>query len=412
MPSIFPSIQPALPSCSPERPVLSWIIFTGEYPPQPGGVGDYTRLVARTLAAAGNEVQVWAPPISGRDEGDAGVAVHRLADHFGLRSLLVLSRALKGLTPKARILVQYVPQAFGWKGMNLPFCFWLWMQRRRCFIIVMFHEVATPWGDGFGLREMRRNVLAAITRVMAFFVAHSARRIFGSIPAWKKMLRPLIGKRTVEWLPVPSNIPNEVDLIRVAKLRRELLNARSVQFLVGHFGTFGGHIADGLRIVLPRILAQQPAIAILLIGRGCEAFAQAFRARWPELGDRLIATGLLPAEAVSEHLSACDLLVQPYADGVSSRRTSVMAGLALGKPIVTTNGFLSEAVWKESGAVCLANSFEEMADQVGPLLANSAERARLGTAAAALYRERFHIDRTVAALRSNVASAAAGPSAG
>jgi hypothetical protein len=27
--------------------MLRWHIITGEYPPQPGGVSDYTRLVAR-----------------------------------------------------------------------------------------------------------------------------------------------------------------------------------------------------------------------------------------------------------------------------------------------------------------------------------------------------------------------------
>ena len=28
--------------------------------------------------------------------------------------------------PSPRVLVQYVPHAFGWKGGNLPFCLWLW----------------------------------------------------------------------------------------------------------------------------------------------------------------------------------------------------------------------------------------------------------------------------------------------
>ena len=39
-----------------------WAILTGEYPPQAGGVSDYTRLVAEGLAAVGDEVAVYAPP--------------------------------------------------------------------------------------------------------------------------------------------------------------------------------------------------------------------------------------------------------------------------------------------------------------------------------------------------------------
>ena len=44
------------------RAVTAWNIITGEYPPQPGGVSDYTRLVAHGLADAGDEVCVYAPP--------------------------------------------------------------------------------------------------------------------------------------------------------------------------------------------------------------------------------------------------------------------------------------------------------------------------------------------------------------
>ena len=43
-------------------PNSRWAVLTGEYPPQPGGVSDYTRLVAEGLAAVGDEVAVYAPP--------------------------------------------------------------------------------------------------------------------------------------------------------------------------------------------------------------------------------------------------------------------------------------------------------------------------------------------------------------
>ena len=34
--------------------MTTWAILTGEYPPQPGGVSDYTLQVCRGLAAAGS----------------------------------------------------------------------------------------------------------------------------------------------------------------------------------------------------------------------------------------------------------------------------------------------------------------------------------------------------------------------
>ncbi len=51
---------------------IDWQIVTGEYPPQPGGVSDYTRLVARGLAGAGDRVEVWAPPCGRRRSARSG----------------------------------------------------------------------------------------------------------------------------------------------------------------------------------------------------------------------------------------------------------------------------------------------------------------------------------------------------
>jgi hypothetical protein len=118
-----------------------WHIITGGYPPQPGGVSDYTRLVAVELARAGDVVNIWAPACASTDPIDAGVAVHRLPGHFGPRAIALLDRHLS--RNPARILVQYVPHAFGFKAMNFPFVSWLYA-RRRANISVMFHEVAYP----------------------------------------------------------------------------------------------------------------------------------------------------------------------------------------------------------------------------------------------------------------------------
>ena len=43
-------------------------LITGEYPPQQGGVGDFTRELARALIAAGHEAQV----VTGSKRQEAG----------------------------------------------------------------------------------------------------------------------------------------------------------------------------------------------------------------------------------------------------------------------------------------------------------------------------------------------------
>src|SRR5207247_3483550 len=131
----------------PPRPAtasVGWHIITGEYPPQIGGVSDYTQLVARGLADAGDSVIVWAPPAAGSDVRYPHVDVRRLPDCFGPRSLQVLSSALRRSSTPHRILVQYVPHAFGWKAANVPFCLWL-RARRRDPVWVMVHVVLMPF---------------------------------------------------------------------------------------------------------------------------------------------------------------------------------------------------------------------------------------------------------------------------
>jgi glycosyltransferase involved in cell wall biosynthesis len=120
----------------------------------------------------------------------------------------------------------------------------------------------------------------------------------------------------------------------------------------------------------------------------------------PELGARVIATGPLAPETLSLHLSACDMMVQPYGDGVSTRRTSLMAALAHHRAVATTAGYLTEPLWDQSGAVALAHVANPgaLGEVVARLMDDSGERLRLGQAAGKLYAERFDIAHTLAAL--------------
>jgi glycosyltransferase involved in cell wall biosynthesis len=94
-------------------------------------------------------------------------------------------------------------------------------------------------------------------------------------------------------------------------------------------------------------------------------------------------------------------MIQPYPDGVSSRRSSFMAGLSHGKPIVTTYGHLSEPLWNSTDAAVVVpvGDTEACVRCVRRLCEDATERQRVASAALRLYRERFDISHAVAALR-------------
>jgi glycosyltransferase involved in cell wall biosynthesis len=375
-------------------------VVTGEYPPQPGGVSDYTRRVAEALAGAGDRVDVWAPGGGTAAACAAGRAldrltVHRLPDRFGRRSLAILERALSAGDGPWRLLVQYVPQAFGWKGANVPFCRWL-ASRRRDDVWIMFHEVSFPTGREYTVGQ---NLLGLVNQYMAHQAASAAARVFVSVPAWRPRVEPQVRPDAhVEWLPIPSAIPVAGDANAVAAVRSR--HARDAA-LVGHFGTYGALVRPLLDAALGSI-ARSTQARVLLIGRGSLEAAADLAARDPAIRGRIAAAGELSAEQVSSHLAACDVLVQPYPDGVSTRRTSAMAALAHGTALVTTEGALSEPLWAESGAVLLAPAAQPAAlgGLAAGLLADPARRDALGAAGRALYRERFSLRHTIEVLRS------------
>src|SRR5260221_6772056 len=80
--------------------------------------------------------------------------------------------------------------------------------------------------------------------------------------------------------------------------------------------------------------------------------------RRPDLMSRIHATGGLEAADVSAHVAACDVLVQPYDDGISARRGSLMAGLALRGPVVGKRGPIADEVWTRPSTVLLAHFHE------------------------------------------------------
>jgi glycosyltransferase involved in cell wall biosynthesis len=179
---------------------------------------------------------------------------------------------------------------------------------------------------------------------------------------------------------------------------RARITERGDARLIGHFGN-NRHTAGLVTEVMQSVLARDSRRFAVLIGRGGDAIARDLL-RNPALAGRVAATGELTPRELAAQLAACDVLLQPYGDGVSGRRTSFMAGLALGVPLVTNVGEQTEPMWLESDAVLVAASRDALAPSIERVLEEASLGARLRERGAALYRERFSIDRLVDTLRT------------
>jgi glycosyltransferase involved in cell wall biosynthesis len=385
----------------PSRRASAWHLVTPEYPPQNGGVSDYTSRLAAAMARQGEEVHVWCPGTSGLEITQDRVHVHRDFGTFRPFDLRHVALALDRFAGPRRLIVQWVPHGYGYRSMNLPFCWWLERRaaRQQDHVTLVVHEPFLT----FRWWSMRQSAAALVHRLMVVVTLRAAKRVWVTIPEWERQLRPYSPRRGVEfgWLPIFSNIPVLRDASRTSGIRARF--ARDGQLLIGHFGTFGSLITPLLRPIL-EALANEGQCNILLMGEHSDEFREQLIGEQPHIASVLHATGRLSAEELSSHLAACDLMIQPYPDGVSSRRSSFLAGFCNSIPTVTTTGWLTESFWANSGAVALAPAGDAAAflAQVERLRSSAAERERMSRAARSLYDEQFDISRTVAALRVGV----------
>jgi glycosyltransferase involved in cell wall biosynthesis len=385
--------------------VTTWHIVTGEYPPTLGGVSDYTHAVASGLAAAGDEVHVWCPSADPAAADAPGVTVHAIAGEWTRADLRRLGAEMDRYPRPRRLLVQWVPHAFGRRSVNVGFCRWV---RRRAgagdAVDLMIHEP----GFGFGEGGLRHHAAAALHRLMLVLLLGRAQRVWVAIPAWIDRIRPWArGRRdlTLCWLPVPASVPVTASADDVGRVRRSMTGEREA-VIVGHFGTYSPGIRQALRVVVPALLDARPDVHVQLLGRGGDRMQEELRGLTPH-GARVHVSGEVPAGELSVRLQACDLVLQPYPDGASTRRSTLMTALAHGLPVVTNVGWLSEPFWQGSDAVAAVNGDPAaLTRTVADLAVEPERRGRLGAAARALYDARFSLRHVIAALRADTCEAA------
>jgi len=274
---------------------------------------------------------------------------------------------------------------------------WLWLRAlcRKDRIELMAQECFMPYAKG----AWRQNIVAATQRLMMAIVLRASQRVWMSLPRFESQLRPYVRGKCISfaWLPVPSNIPVLHDSAKIAEIRSRLAPGG---FLLGHFGTYGQAIAEILEKLIPPLLDQVDG-SFLLLGSGSEKFRERLVAMQGGLALRVHAVGYLNDTELSSYLSACDVMIQPYPDGLTGRRGSALAPLAHGRPVITNEAEATEPLWNEDKSVVFAPpNAAGFIDAVLKLQKNPAEMARLSAAARATYVRYFQPDHMLEAIQA------------
>ena len=362
-------------------------LVTGEYPPDQGGVGDFTRELGRALVVLGHQVHVIAStyPISEMQSQDPGLMVHRAVRRWGWGCWGDIT-ALDDELHFDVLNVQYQAAAY---RMHPAINVLPWRLRRRGgpLVTVTFHDLRVPYlFPKAGL--LRWQVVLALARWSDGVIATNREdelRLAGC-----RVQTPTVR------IPIGSNIAPRLPATYRPGAWRARWRVGREDLLLGYFG-FLNERKGGAELVqtLAALVARGMPAHLLLVG-GRVGTSDSTNTRYAGRVDWLIAeqgltgrvhrTGFVSPEEVSASLMAVDVCVLPYREGVSLRHGSLHACLAHGRPIVTTWPAVDTPEFRDGENLLMVPPWdvEALANGVTRLASDAALRARLETGARTL----------------------------
>lgn len=381
-PDVSARPKPPTPVAGPPR--LTMIV--GALPPVLDGIGDYTARLAAAIGGEGLAADMTVLTAgTTRIDSIPGVTIHGDFDPVRPASNWALLDRIATVRPDW-VVVQYNPFSYGRRGLNLVLPRVLARIRSRSpgtRLAVMYHETFVP------VANWRFAVMTAWQRWEYWQIGRAADVAFFSIDKWARDHRRLFPRRPTYHLPVGSAMPR---LVLPREEARRRLGIGDQDLVLGVFGS--AHVSRDLGSVREAVVATAAAgrpIVLLYIG----PHGSTIRAGLGPMAAvaRLITDGPHPPDEVSRRLLAVDLFLAAYTDGISTRRSAMMAALQHGLAVVGTHGIHTdpELMAADGRALVLTPAGDDaaFAAAVVRLAGDPAERHRLGTNGLALFDERY-----------------------
>lgn len=355
-------------------------LVTGEYPPDQGGVGDFTQQLGRALTRLGHQVHVVTT--TGEGAPDADLVVHRAVSGWRWGCW----RAVLEVAQRERLDVldiQYQAAAY---RMH-PAIHFVPRRTERPPVVVTFHDLRVPYlfPKAGPLRWQALRLLMRRCDGIIVTNQEDYLRLEGVVPPSRLGL-----------IPIGSNIPLALPSGYDRNAERARWGLSSGDLLLGYFGFLNeSKGAEELIRALALLVARGFPVHLLMVGGRVgssdptnRADAARIESLIAQLGlqERVHWTGYTSPQEVSAGLVATDVCVLPYRDGVSFRRGTLHACLTHGRAVVTTRPavILPEVRDGENMLLVPPCDPEALAEAVTRLAGDPGLRARLEAGATAL----------------------------
>lgn len=351
---------------TPEPVDTTVAIIAAESTSQADGIRDHTLRLVRELRARPNthvELLLRRPG----------------AWHADLRSSDT-GRPPNGASPDA-ILLQYNPFWHGRRGFAPGLGLAMLRLRHRlphARFAVLVHE------NYIDAENWRWALMGLWQRVQLLALQALFDVQLGTIEGWTRSLKRSWPFTPAHHLPVGSNLPDRRAARAAARSRLGADDGTLVLAAFGmrHPGRLTGHMLGAARAVAA------DGHEVILVNVGAAAGGEGA----DDEPFRVVEPGFLDEDEVAELLSAADLFLAAFADGVSTRRTSFMSALQHEVAVVGTSGHLSDRVLLEHTDALELVSVDDpdgFADAARALATDPERRRRLAAAGRRLYEAEF-----------------------
>ncbi|MEM9950649.1 MAG: glycosyltransferase family 4 protein [Chloroflexota bacterium] len=296
-------------------------LVTGEYPPLKGGISNHVAVLAKYFTQHGHTTFIFSNNLTQQQQRDIpltntvskwGYTANRLVNEWAIKNQLdIVNLHFQTAAYDMSPWVHFMPHM-----IDVPY-------------VTTFHDLRFPY------------LFPKAGKLRDWIVMHLA-KVSDGIIATNHEDYEHVKHLNAAMIPIGSSIGYVTDVD--CKAIRQKLDFRNDDFILAHFG-FINH-SKGVDTLLHAIAQiNDTHLKLLLIG-GRTGTADKTNQSYADTIDVLIDnlslteqvhwTGFVTQEEVAMYLKAADLVVLPFKDGASFRRSSLMAAIEQACPIITT----------------------------------------------------------------------------
>jgi glycosyltransferase involved in cell wall biosynthesis len=349
-------------------------IVTGEYPPLRGGVGAYSRIIAKTLVSQGHEVFIFGN--TDAHEDDPNIHLTRSVKKWRWGSLRMVNHWTKANRLDV-VNLQYQTAAYDMS----PWIHFMPSILQDIPFVTTFHDLLFPYlfpKAGW----LRSRIVMRLANASTGAIVTNHEDIQRLQHLSHKMLIP-IGSNILTLLPDNFN----------RQRWRTNGGASANDFLLAHFGFVNR--SKGLETLLEALATLRNdghTVKLLMIG-GRTGSSDPTNIAYVKEIDTLITelnldehihwTGFVDDTTVTTYLAASDAIVLPFRDGASYRRGSLMAAIQHQCAIITTQPQVEISTFKHQENMLLfpPGNTQALIDTIKHAIANvnTLKQLRKGT---------------------------------